>query len=100
MDKRMEPAAALRALLDEAQAALRGGDAAGAERQAKAVTAIVRAERDVAEFLAAPRPPSPEEDEESLRAELRRRLALYVAAERADAGDDPSQSVGFEELPE
>lgn len=94
MDKRVEPAAALSALLEEARQTLSGGDAASAERQAKAVSAIVRAERDVAEFMAAPRPPSQEEDEEALRAELRRRLAVYVAAESADAGDEPLQPLG------
>jgi len=93
MSKGMAPAAALRALLDDAQAALRGGDAAGAERQAKAVSAIVRAEREVAELLAAPCPPSLEEDEEVLRAELRRRLAVYVAADRTGAPDDVLQRI-------
>lgn len=40
---------ALRALLDSAHEALLAGDAPDAERRARAVSAIVRAERDVAE---------------------------------------------------
>ena len=38
-------------MLDGAETALKGGGAAGCERRAKAVATLVRAEREVAEFL-------------------------------------------------
>ena len=41
----MDVSKGLRALLDEAHGALAGGDAPDAERRAKAVSALVRAER-------------------------------------------------------
>ena len=64
--------AALQKSLTEAGAALTSGDAADAERRAKAITALVRAERDVAEFATAAT--SLENDDEELCADLRRRL--------------------------
>lgn len=84
----MRTAEALRAMLDQAHAALKDGEAANAEKRAKAVTAIVRAERDVAEFLAETAATTLEEDEEHLRAELRSRLRRLVDGIRDGAPDD------------
>lgn len=81
----MDMPSQLRALLEEAQLKLSDGDAADAERRAKAVSAIVRADRDVAELSAAQSTLSAEDDEEAMCAELRRRLALFVEADLADA---------------
>lgn len=76
---------ALRALLDSAHEALMAGDAQDAERRARAVSAIVRAERDVAEHLAAARAETPEEDAEAIRAELRSRFRRLREADDAGA---------------
>jgi hypothetical protein len=46
------PAAALRRIIDAALAQLVAGEAAEAERSAKAVSALVRAERELAELEA------------------------------------------------
>jgi len=81
----MDMPSQLRALLGDAQARLSEGDAADAERCAKAVSAIIRADRDVAEWSAAQSTLGAEDDEETLCAELRRRLALFVEADLADA---------------
>ena len=72
------------ALLRTIRQALADGNAAEAERGARAVSAIVRAERDVAEFEAAARP-APEEDAEIIRAELRSRFRRLAEAEHAGA---------------
>ena len=74
----------LRALLQTIREPLTKGDAAGAERRARAVSAIVRAERDVAEFEAAALQ-APEEDAETIRAELRSRFRRLAEAEHAGA---------------
>jgi tRNA threonylcarbamoyladenosine modification (KEOPS) complex Cgi121 subunit len=75
-------ATALRQLMDEALDKLAGGEPGEAERCAKAVSALVRAERDLAEFEAAAADLM-EDDDEARRAELRRRLALFAEADRA-----------------
>jgi hypothetical protein len=76
-------AAAFRAFLDQAHSALNGGDAQDAERRAKAISALVRAERDAAEYLSERRAANEQNDEDSIRAELQRRLALFADADRA-----------------
>lgn len=81
----MDAAGTLRALLDEAHQSLRAGDAAEAERRAKAVSAIVRAERDVADYAAGAAAQGPEEDVEAERAEFFGRLHRLFAAESAGA---------------
>jgi hypothetical protein len=81
----MPIAEALRALLDAAHAELAGDQPAEAERRAKAVSAIIRAEQDVAAFVAAAAAQAPEEDAESIRAELRSRFRRLVEAEHAGA---------------
>ena len=81
----MAAAETLRALLDGAYHTM-GTDAGEAERWAKAVSALVRAERDVAEFIAAA-PRSPDEDAEAIRAELRSRFRRFIEAEQAGVPD-------------
>lgn len=84
----MSNAAAFRASLDKAHAALNGGDAQDAERRARAVSALVRAERDVAEYLSEFRATSENDDEEAIRAEVQRRLAAFADADRAGHAPD------------
>ena len=81
-------AASFRAYLDQAHAVLKGGDAQVSERLAKAISALVRAECDVAEFLTEQRAAHESDDEDSIRAELHRRLALFIAAEQAGDSDE------------
>ncbi len=83
----MDAAAALRRYLEDAHAALARGEAADAERHAKAVSALVRAEREAAEFVVE-RQSATEDDDEHMRAELRRRLALYAQADVAGASHE------------
>lgn len=83
----MNTAETLRALVAEAHQKLRDGDAGEAERHAKAVSAIVRAERDVAEYVTALEAQQVEDDEEILRAEFMERLRRLAAAERAGVPD-------------
>lgn len=80
----MDGGTGLRRLLDDAHTALAGGDASEAEHKAKAVSALLRAERDLAEYMAA-QAASPEDDDQAVRAEIRRRLARFVDADRAGA---------------
>lgn len=77
----------LRRLLDDAHTALAEGEAADAERRAKAVSALVRAERDVAEFLAAEAADAGD-DEEAQCAELLGRITRLVEAGTAGAPDE------------
>lgn len=82
----MNAAGMLRALVAKAHQKLRAGDAVEAERHAKAVSAIVRAERDVAEYVAASEAQQDEDHEQVLRAEFMERLQRLAAARRtADA---------------
>jgi hypothetical protein len=78
-------AARLRAFLEQGQSVLAGTDPADAERHAKAISALVRAERDVRELLNESQAAAMEDDEEACRLELQRRLALFADAERAGA---------------
>lgn len=75
----MSSEAAFRGYLDKVHAALSGGDATDGERLAKAVSALVRAERDVAEYLR--EGASEHDDPAAIRAELLRRFALFEAEE-------------------
>jgi hypothetical protein len=81
-------AASFRTYLDQAHAVLEGGDAQDSERLAKAISALVRAERDVSELLTEQRAAHESDDEDSIRAELHRRLALFIAVEQAGGSDD------------
>lgn len=85
----MSGAAAFRAYLDAAHTALNGGQAVDCERLAKAISVLIRAERDVAEYLIELQTADERHDEDALRAELLRRLALF--AEAAAAGDSDEQ---------
>ena len=88
--------AALQKSLTEASQALTGGDAADAERRAKAITALVRAERDVAEFATASS--GAEIDDEELSSELLRRLVRYAEADRQDAPPEVLERIALEGL--
>ena len=84
----MSGVAGLRGFLDQALADLTAGRAQESERLAKAVSALVRAERDVAEFEGERLAMTEKHDPDALRAELRRRLSLFVEADRAGASSD------------
>ena len=88
--------AALQKSLTEAGRALTGGDAADAERRARAITALVRAERDVAEFATAAT--GLENDDEELCADLLRRLVRYAEADRQDAPLEVLERIATEGL--
>ena len=75
---------ALRIFLDDAHDIMRGGDAAEAERHAKAVSAVIKAERELAEFHAA-QDQTQGEDADAIRAELLGELYRLVAAHRDGA---------------
>lgn len=92
----MPSVAELRTLLDEARAALAAGEGAEAERRAKAVSAIVRAERDVAEFVAECQAKAQEEDADAIRAELRSRFRRLAEAEIAGASDEALERIAAE----
>ena len=79
----MSTAAAFRTFLDEARSDLNGGNPQDAERRAKAISALVRAEREVAAYLSELQTADARDDEDALRAELRRRLVLFADADRA-----------------
>lgn len=83
----MDFEAGLRRLLDDAHVTLASGEAAEAERRAKAISALVRAERDVAEFAAA-QISDTEDDEEAQRAELLGRITRLIEADRSGAPDE------------
>ncbi|MES1199393.1 MAG: hypothetical protein ABUS48_05360 [Pseudomonadota bacterium] len=80
-----QSAASLKALLAKAEDAFVAGDVETAERSAKAISALARAHRDVAEVDQLARNEPPEEDEEALRAEIRSRIARFVDADREGA---------------
>lgn len=90
----MNAAEMLRAWLAWSHDAMREGDAAEGERRAKAVSALVRAEREVAEFASVLAAQSQENNEEALRAELRSRLRRFVDAAHAGAPDDVLKRIG------
>jgi hypothetical protein len=83
-----QAAAALKHVLAQAQDALRAGDAQESERRARAVSALVRAVRDVAELEAFARDQPPEEDEEALRAEILGRIRRLAEAHDSGAPDE------------
>ncbi|HRK64388.1 MAG TPA: hypothetical protein PLN53_08325 [Terricaulis sp.] len=80
--------AALKQNLTEAEALLRNGETQEAERCAKAVSALVKAARDVADLEVLARAQPPEKDEEALRAEIMGRLRRLAAARDSGAPDD------------
>jgi hypothetical protein len=94
----MDRGTGLRRLLDDAHTALADGDAADAERRAKAVSALIRAESELTAYAAAHA--APEEDEEAIRAEIRSRVARFVAAAQAGAPDDVLDRIGRGEAAE
>jgi hypothetical protein len=74
----------LSAALDAAHEALAAGEHVGAERAAKAVTALARAAREVAALEAAAAAYPVQENIDDIRAELERRLTRYIEADRAE----------------
>ncbi len=94
------PAAALRSIIDAALAQLVAGETAEAERSAKAVLALVRVERELAEFEAVGAASNSEGDNEANSAELRRRLALYVESDRAGAVPEDLERIATKSAPE
>ncbi len=90
----MSSAQALRALLDEAYAAMRDGEAAEAERRARAVSALIRAEKELAE-LAAAQEQEPEDNADA-RAQLLSWITGLVAAHRAGASDEELERLASE----
>ncbi len=83
----MSTAAAFRSYLDAAHKALNGGEAVDCERLAKAISVLVRAERDVAEYLTELQTADERYDEDALRAELLRRLRLFAEAAASGSSD-------------
>ncbi len=79
--------------LKQAQAAARKGDAMAAERWSKTAQRMAAAAERLAKL---PAPVPDHEDEEALRAELRRRLALYVEAAQAEADDETFDAIDRE----
>lgn len=90
----MSSAQALRALLDEAYAAMRDGEAAEAERRARAVSALIRAEKELAELSAAQE--QEPEDNAGARAQLLSWITGLVAAHRAGASDEELERLASE----
>jgi hypothetical protein len=88
--------AALRKSLLGASEALTSGDAAEAEHRAKAISALVRAEREVAEFATAAT--GLDNDDEELCADLLRRLVRYTEADRQDAPPEVLERIATEGL--
>lgn len=95
----MPTADALRAHLDAALEAL-AVDPGDAERRARAVSLLVRAEQELAAFSAAAALADPKQDEDALRAELRSRIRRLAEAEHLGlpaealeriAGGEPAQ---------
>jgi len=76
----MDAAETLRRLLAEAHERLRLGEPMEAERSAKAVRALIGAERDVAEYAAELATNRPDDDEEFLQTEFMGRLRRLAAA--------------------
>jgi hypothetical protein len=82
--------------LEKAQACLAAGETGEAESRARAVCACVKAAREVAELEALARAQPQEEDVESIRAELRRRVARFVVADQAGASMEDLERIAAE----
>ena len=91
-----EAVAALKRSLEEAQALLRNGETQEAERCAKAVSALVKAARDVADLDALARAQPPEDDEDALRATIMGRIRRLVEARDSGAPDDVLERIASE----
>lgn len=78
-----DTAAVLQKSLIEAGQALSNGETAEAERRAKAISTLVRAERDVVEFAAMKS--ATDNDDDKLCDELLGRLIQYAEADRQGA---------------
>ncbi|GAM98853.1 hypothetical protein U91I_02489 [alpha proteobacterium U9-1i] len=91
---------ALAAALKAAGAVMSHQEVEDAERSAKVISALARAARDVNEVGELARAGAPQEDNvEELRAELRRRLALYAEADRTGAPLEVLERIAMEGRP-
>ena len=86
--------AALEDALTDVRQMLAAGEPQEAERRAKAVSAFAKAIRDTVELAAYGRDQAPEDDAEALRAELRRRVARVIEADRAGADLETLERIG------
>lgn len=93
-----QAAAALKDALAGAETALRAGGAAEAERAAKAVSALVKAAKDVADLEALARAEPPEEDEDSIRADIRARIRRLAEAQSAGVPDEVLERIAAGDL--
>lgn len=84
----MSAATAFRDFLDGAFDALAKGEAGDCERRAKAISALVRAERDVADYLTQAAAAAENDDDDAILAELERRLDLFNRALQAGRSDE------------
>jgi len=91
-----EAVAALKENLANAEAELRNGETQEAERRAKAISALVKAARDVADLEALARAQPPEENEHELRAEILGRIRRLVAARDSGAPDSVLAAIASE----
>jgi hypothetical protein len=89
-----DKATALRELLNRAEDPL--NEFAEMERGGKAVSALVKAEQDLAAFEALVAAKAASTDEERIRAELRRRLSAYVEADLSGASAETLDALTLE----
>ncbi len=88
---------ALEGALHVARSAFAVGEVGDAERAAKAISALAKAARDVMDLAAFMRDAAPsEENVEALRAELRRRLSLFVEADLSGAPPEVLERIAIE----
>jgi hypothetical protein len=92
----IEAAEAFKQMLIDAEVVLRAGDTQEGERRAKAVSALVKAVRDVAELEAFARAQPPEDDEQALRAEFLGRIRRLAEAQRLGAPDEVLERIAGE----
>ena len=84
----MDAAETLRDALRGALKSLTDGDTAEAERRAKAISALVKAEQELAAFEAATSARSEDQNDDAFLNELHSRLDRLARAELADAPGD------------
>lgn len=87
---------ALAAALDAAKGALTRGEYEDAERGARAISSLVKAAREARDLAVAAAADARENDVEELRAELRRRLALFVEADVSGAPAEVLERIAME----
>lgn len=88
---------ALEDALAAASAALAAGEHQDAEQRAKAVSAVAKATRDVADLAKAVRELPPEHDDDNALEDLHDRVVRYIEAQRASGFFGPALLPGSEE---